>query len=148
MLGHDEDFDSHAPDHLEGQSTDVAHGDAFRDGRAADRDLIAGQALRHRGIGFYFHAKDLDVGLQPSGGDSAPGELTAAADRNDERVEIRRILQQFERERALARDHCRIVVGMDEDEVLGFRQGIGVFRGFSQRVRHAARHARPRRRYA
>ena len=37
-----------------------------------------------------------------------------APDRNDDRLDVRDLLQDFKTERALARDHVRVIKGVDE----------------------------------
>ena len=48
------------------------------------------------------------------GGGGDPGNEPAAADRDDDRLDVRRVPEQLERERPLPRDHERVVEGMDE----------------------------------
>ena len=55
-------------------------------------------------------------GLDAARRDRVAGNQAAAADRHDQHVEVGRVLQHFERDRALAGDDVRIVVGMDPDE--------------------------------
>ena len=59
-----------------------------------------------------------------------PGHEAAAADRHDDHVEVRRLLEHFERRRARSRDDLRIVERMDEHIALLERQlarlGVGV----------------------
>ena len=74
---------------------------------AADRNRPAGEALRHRRVGLDLDAIDRDAGLHRRRGDQAAGDQAAAADRNDQSVQIGRILQHFQRQRALAGDHRR-----------------------------------------
>ena len=50
-------------------------------------------------------------------GDGVAGDKTAAADRDDERLEIGRVLQHFQRNGALAGDDVRIVVRMHPDQI-------------------------------
>ena len=99
---------------------------------AADGDGAAGQALRHGGVGLDLGAVDGDAGMQRGRGDEAAGEQAAAADGNDQRVEIGRILQHLQRHGALAGDDARIVVGMDEDQRLRRGQFVRVRRGLGQ----------------
>jgi hypothetical protein len=49
-------------------------------------------------------------------------------------VELRHVLQHFERDRALACDDARIVVGMHEHQLLRRRQPMRLGGGFGQRV--------------
>ena len=58
-------------------------------------------------------------------GDGAAGDEAAAADRNDEDVEIRHLLEHLQRDRPLAGDDVRIVVGVDPDQVALHRNHLG-----------------------
>ena len=121
-----------AADHLERDFADVAHGDALGDGGAADRDGPAGEALGHGGVGFDLGAVDGDAGVQRGGGDQAAGEQAAAADRDDQRVEVGDVLQHLQRQRALAGDDAEVVVGVDEHQRMRGGQFPGVGGGFGQ----------------
>ena len=57
-------------------------------------------------------------------GERHAGDEPAAADRDDQRVEIRNGGEHLERRRALAGDHLRIVVGMHEHEPTLVRQRV------------------------
>ena len=95
-------------------------------------DRLAGQALRHGGIGLDLDAVDRDARLHRPGRSGAAGEQAAAADRDDQRIEVRRILQHLQRQRALAGDHAEVVVGMDEDQLPLRRQRLGMRGGLGQ----------------
>ena len=82
-------------------------------------------------------------GCSARGGDRAAGQQAAAADRDDQRVEIGRVLQQFQRQRALAGDHRRIVVGMDEHQAFVARPAHGHARRLRPGCRRAAPHCAP-----
>ena len=120
---------------------DVADGDALGDGVAAHRDLLAGQELAHRRIARRFDADHLHVGPQAARRDGAAGDHAAAAHRHDQRVELGYVFEHFQRDGALARDDAWIVVGMDEDQLLGLGQAVGLGRRLRQRVplQHDAR---------
>ena len=87
-------------------------------------------------------------GLRPARGDGAAGDHAAAADRHHQRVELRHVLQHLERDRALAGDDARIVVGMDEHQLVlggqamrlgaGLGQGVAVQHDASRRGRACA----------
>ena len=97
---------------------------------------LPGEPLRQRRVGCDLDADHFDAGLDPGRGDRAAGDQAAAADRDHQRLQVRRVLQQFERQRALAGHDCGIVVGMHEhaafrgrnrQRVLGrFGQGLAV----------------------
>ena len=67
--------------------------------------VLAGQPLRHGGIGGHLDAEYLDARAHRLRRDRAAGEQTAAANRDHQRIQVRRVLQQFQRQRALARHH-------------------------------------------
>ena len=77
----------------------------------------AGALAIGRRAGRRLDADDLDVGLDRLGRGRHARDQAAAADRHHQHVQIRRRRQHLERERALARDDQRIVVGMDEGQV-------------------------------
>ena len=76
----------------------------------------------------------LDAGFHRPRGDGAAGQQAAAADRHHEHVEIRKILQQFQRQRALAGDDAGIVIGVDENQPLRRGQMMGMRRGLGQHL--------------
>ena len=82
--------------------------------------------ILHRRIELGLDADHLDVGLERLGGDRNAGNQPAAADRDDQRVEVRRVLEHFERDGPGAGDDLRIVERMDED--------IAVFAASSSRA--------------
>ena len=108
-----------------------AHGldrDALGQGRPADRPFLAGKGVPERGIERRLDADDLDLRLQRLRRHGHAGDEPAAADRHDDRVEVRRVRQHFERDGALARHHRRVVVGVDEREALGRREPVRLLR--------------------
>ena len=71
----------------------------------------------HRRIERAFDADDFDRRHFGAGGDGVAGDETAAADRDDERLEIGRVLEHFQRNGALTGDDVRIVVRMHPDQI-------------------------------
>ena len=65
------------------------------------------------------------AGLHRARRDGVAGDQAAAADRNDQHVEIGDILEHLERDRALAGDHVRVVIGMHPDELPLGRDRLG-----------------------
>src|SRR4029079_5720468 len=59
-----------------------------------------------------------DAGLQPRGGDGDARQYAAAADGDDDGVEIGEIRQQLQPDGALARDDQGVVGGVGEGEIL------------------------------
>ena len=94
----------------------VLHGDAFRQRRPAERAILAAERVPERRIERRLDPDDLDRRRPGAGGDGVAGDQPAAADRDHQGVEVVRVLEHFQRDRALARDHQRVVVGMDEGE--------------------------------
>jgi hypothetical protein len=72
-----------------------------------------------------FHADDFGLRLSrlDHGGDTR--EQAAAADRYNDSVDVGRLIENFERHRALARDHVEIVERMHEREALGCGELFG-----------------------
>ena len=73
-------------------------------------------AFQNDGIERRLHPDDLDRRRPGAGGDGVAGDQPAAADRDHQGVEVVRVLEHFQRDGALARDHQRVVVGVDEGE--------------------------------
>ena len=72
----------------------------------------------HRRILIRFDAIDLEAGLERVRRERHAGDQAAATDRHDETFELRSLRQEFGGHRALARDHQRVVVRMDQREIL------------------------------
>ena len=66
--------------------------------------------------------------------DGDAGDQAAAADRDDQHVEIGRVLEHFERDRALPGDDVRIVIGMHPDQVALARLGLGARLRLAERL--------------
>ena len=103
----------------ERQVADLSHGDAVgeccRLGHFDERVLFDGGL--HRGQDLGLDANDLDLGVGLLDGASDPGDQPAAADGDDDRVEVGVLLEQLEADGALTRDHGAIVEGVREDAV-------------------------------
>ena len=83
---------------------------------AADRPVLAVDGVVEGGIERGLDADDLDRWLERLRRDRDAGDQSAAADRDDDLVEVRRVGQHLERDGALAGHDGGIVVGMDEGE--------------------------------
>ena len=70
------------------------------------------------GIALRLHADHLDARFDRFRRDRIAGDQAAAADGDDERLEVRVRRQQFERDRALAGDDLIVIEGVDEGELL------------------------------
>ena len=88
----------------------------------------------HRRIQGRLDANYLDVRVERLGGDCDPGNQPAAADRHDDRVEIRLVGEELERDGALTSDDRRIVVGMDENEPFVASERVGRLTGGAEAV--------------
>jgi hypothetical protein len=71
--------------------------------------------IPHRGVERAFDADDLDRGFDRMRRNGIAGDESAAADRNDQDLELRNVLKHFRRDGALAGDDMRVVIGMDPD---------------------------------
>ena len=78
--------------------------------------VLAVQRVPERGIERGLRSDDLDRRLDSARRHRVAGDQAAAADRDHQHVEIGDLLQHFERDRALAGDHARIVVGVNPGE--------------------------------
>jgi hypothetical protein len=68
------------------------------------------------GVELGLDADHLDVRAQRLGGDAMPAISPPPPIGTDQRVDLRRVLQQLERDRALAGDDLRVVERVDEGE--------------------------------
>jgi hypothetical protein len=111
---------------LAGDLAHFFHRDAFGDGGAAHFGRLAVQRRMHARIHGRLDAKDLDVRLQRLGGCCDAADQAAAADRHDQRVEVRIVFQHFQRDGALPGDDVDVIERVDEGQALffGLRQGI------------------------
>ena len=117
----------------------VLHRDAFRQGRAAERAILAAERVPERRIERRLDPDDLDRGAWR--GRRWRCRRSARRRRSGSPgVEVVRVLEHFERDGALPRDHQRVVVGMDE--------GQGALGGAARTCASAtlSPRARPRRR--
>ena len=99
--------------------------DAVGERRAAAGACLVVQLVPQRRIKRALDADDLDFRPCRLGGDRHARDQPAAADGNDQQVEIGRVGEHFERDGALAGDHLRIVERMHEDEALVRRDFLG-----------------------
>ena len=121
------------PHHRQRQRPDILDRDAFGERRAADRAVRPGDRVAHGRIERGLDADDLHLRPHPARGDGVAGDQPAAADGNDEHVEIADLLEHFERHGALSGDDGGIVIGVDQDERMVARHGGGAFLAFAQR---------------
>ena len=91
---------------------------------------FAPHRLAHHRIKFGLGAIDGDVRLDRLGRHRNAGDQAAAAHRHHQRVQLRHVFQHLQPERALARDHLGVVIGMDEGQPVaigdGARRDIGL----------------------
>ena len=73
-------------------------------------------------------------GFSPRAATAQPAIMPPPPTGATQRVDLGRVLQHFQRNRALARDDARIVVGMDEDELPGVGQAMRLGGRLGQRV--------------
>ena len=97
--------------------------------------------MRHGGVEFHLHPKNRHAGAEFCGGDGGTRAKPATADRDHQGFDSRRIFQHFKRRGALASDHGRVVIGVDEDQALGRCQRMGMGGCFGKRraVQHNPR---------
>ena len=126
---------------------DVLLEDRHRDGaRALDgnavgqrvrvelRRLLAAQRGAHRRAAFGLHAVDADRRVDVLGPGRHAGAQPAATDRDDQRVELRCVLEHLAGDRALAGDDQLVVVGMHEHQVVLLGQVLGALGAFGERL--------------
>jgi len=121
LVGVDED---HAVEELPAQakrlSADLLHRDPIGEKtHVIQHDAPSGPERARHGVGVHrFDADDLDRRAQPLDVGSDAGNQPAAADRHEHGVDrVRGLTQDFHSDRALARDHVRILVGVNEAEL-------------------------------
>ena len=119
---------------LERHVADRLHGDAFGQRLAPVDRLESGERALQRRIGLRLNADDLQVGLEMLRGHRASRNQAAAADRNEQNVEIGDVVQKFEPRGALSGDDERIVVRMNEREPFGRRDLMSASGGIRQRI--------------
>ncbi len=118
LLAHGDDVADERLDDRRRERSGDRHGDAFGDRRAADRGVLTAHGIRHRREPIGLDADDLDVGPPRVRHDRHPRDQPAATDGHDEHVDLRRVLEQLERDRARAGDDRGVVVGRDEHHPL------------------------------
>ncbi len=111
-------------------------GDALGEGCGGGRrtGIFAAHQPVHRRIQSRLDPDDLDFGLERLGGDRDPGNQSAAANRHDDRVEIRQVGEELERDGALTRDDHWIVIGVYENQPLVAGQRVGRLAGGDEAV--------------
>jgi hypothetical protein len=85
-------------------------------GAASTRTRSPASSARHGGQSGGLNADDLHVGPGALDRQRDAADEAAAPDGNDERLDLRHLLEDLEPERGLARHHARIVERVDEDE--------------------------------
>ena len=130
-LGHQHDVVDMAANDFQRQRADVLDGDALGERLAADPRRLAVEGRAHGGIHFGFDADDLHVRLERLDRDGNARNQAAAADRHDDRFEVRAVGDDLEADGALSGNDMRVVIGMDEhraaagDGLLHDRLAIG-----------------------
>ena len=102
---------------------------AFGQRVAAKRHLAMLDCAFHRGIELGLDPDQFDVRLHRARCDRHARHQAAAADRHDDRIQVRRILEHLEPDRAGTGDDLRIVEGVDEDVAIFERQLAGAGKG-------------------
>ena len=119
-----------ARDEREGEVAGAADGDAVGDGGfRLDGDGVAGLAGAEHGgelVGFNTDDADTGAGLFEGAGDAA--DEASAADGDDDRFQIRHLLQELEGDGSLAGDDFGVVKGVDEGSALFAVDGGGLRR--------------------
>jgi hypothetical protein len=117
LLGYRDNPAGQAGQDPERQLAGPAHGDAVRHrGRGFHRDRLArGQRAGVRRGRSGLHARDLHRRVQIGDGHGDSGRQAAAADGNDDRADLRALLDDLEAERALAGDDVRVLERVDQD---------------------------------
>ena len=92
--------------------------DPFRQRVAADLAARSFDDILHRRIELGFDPDHFDLGIERLGGDGDAADQPAAADGNDQDVEIGHFGEDFERDGAGAGDDLAVVERVDEDECL------------------------------
>uniref|UniRef100_A0A0N5A4T1 LigA n=1 Tax=Parastrongyloides trichosuri TaxID=131310 RepID=A0A0N5A4T1_PARTI len=118
----DEDLVDQAVGQGEGDFSHGLDGDALGDGLPAALGRFAATARGEGRIAGGLDAEDLDARLDRLGGDGAARDQAAAADGDDQGVQVRRVLQKLQAADPLPRDDALVVEGRDEDiAVLGLK---------------------------
>ena len=100
---------------------------ALRVGRALD-------GVEHGREACGLNAHDLNVEFDRLGGCRHAGNQPAAANRHNQGVQVRHLVQHFQRHRALACHHVGVVIRMHEGQLLLLGQVQGVGAGFVERI--------------
>ena len=109
--------------------------DAFRERRPSAMRRLPAQGRIGRGVGLDLDADDFDLGPQRLHRRRHAGDETAAADGDNQAVQARAILDEFEPGGALARDHDCVVVRMDQGEAPLGDKPVRVALGFADMPR-------------
>ena len=109
--------------------------------RVLDRDAVGDRVRAALGV----HADEANLRPQRAHRDRDPRREPAAADRDQERLELGQLLRELEADRALAGDHALVLERVDERGARSPRPGAAPRRA---RRRTSRRAARPRRRSA
>ena len=109
-----------------GQSARRFDGDAFRDGLAAIVRRELAHRIVHRGIESRLDTDHLDARVQGLGGGRHARHDPPAADGHHDRLQLGKVRQQLQADRALAGNDQRIVIGMHEGQPLARRHVAGI----------------------
>ena len=122
---HQNDVIDQRLDHLIGVLAGVLHGNALGEGVAVADRLKALHLGRHGRVKLGLYADDLDIRLDRAGRRCDARNEPAAADGDDEAVQLRRGFQHFQRNGALPGHHQRIVERVNEHQSFFLRHLLG-----------------------
>ena len=127
-FGHDDNIVDQPPDDFQRDVAGRFDGDALGDAGATQGRLDPVQGVIHRGIQIRLDADNIDFRRDRLGRGGDAGNEPAAADGNDDRVESRDVVQDFESRGSLPGDNFLVVIGMDENQPVARRafQGEGL----------------------
>ena len=121
-------------DDVQWDSPRRSHCNAFGNGAGALDVVRALDGVEHGRKPHGLHAHHFDAGPQRLGHRGHAGNQTAAANGDDQCVEVRHLLQHLQRDRALARHNVFVIVGMDKGQAALVRECKCVGAGLFQRV--------------
>ena len=114
VLGDEDHVVDEIADHRQRQRAGMLDADAVGDGGLAALAVLSVLGIPRRRETFGLHTDDADVGFDGARRRGDPGDQAAAADGDDEGVDLRLLRQHLEADRALAGDDRRVVEGMHQ----------------------------------
>ena len=129
-LAHRDDVVDELANDRERELARFADGDAVGNG-VAGLERLAAERRHHRRALRGLDADDLDLPPEAARRDRDARHQTAATDGDHDHLDLGVVVEQLERERALARDHGRVVVRRHIGEVLGAGNLVRVATGFA-----------------